>query len=340
MLDAAAPARCRGCGTDIAAGLLACPACGALVFAEELKRLADEAARAPIPADALERWRQAYALLPAGSRQQQAVAAKIDGLVGVASRGPALARPAQKSAWGKVAGGAGVVAVFLAKFKFAIFFLATKAKFLLLGLGKMSTLLSMFLSFGVYWSLWGWKFAAGFVLSIYVHEMGHVAMLMRLGVKASAPMFIPGFGALIRLREHLPTAREDALVGLEGPNWGLGAALACWGLSFAFDSPLFAALASVGAWINLFNLTPVWQLDGSRAWRALTQRQRYIATGAVAAALLLVHSEATTILWLVLLCSGARLFAKDAAPQPDQRALVNYIVLVAALTFIAAAAGR
>ena len=330
--------RCRACGTELGTGLLACPACGALLFAEELKRLADEAARATSPSEALERWRQAYALLPAGSRQQQAVAAKIDALVGVATGVGAGA--AQKSGWGKAAAGVGVVAAFLAKFKFVILFLATKAKLLVLGLGKMSTLLSMFLSFGLYWSLWGWKFGAGFVLSIYIHEMGHIAMLTRLGVKASAPMFIPGFGALIRLREHLPTAREDALVGLEGPNWGLGAALACWGISFAFDSPLFAALASVGAWINLFNLTPVWQLDGSRAWRALTQRQRFIATGSVAAALLLMHSHATTILWLILICSGARLFAKDAAPQPDQRALINYVALVAILSYVAAATGR
>ena len=338
MLNAPTPTRCRSCGTDLAANLLACPACGALVFAEELKQLADSAARAPSPAEALACWRRAYALLPAGTRQQQAGAAKIDELVQWASSGTMGAAQQKKSGWGKAAGGVGVVAVFLSKFKFALFFLATKAKLLLLGLTKMSTLLSMFVSFGFYWSLWGWKFAAGFVLSIYIHEMGHVAMLARLGVKATAPMFIPGFGALIRMKEHLPTAREEALVGLAGPNWGLGAALAAWTLSFAFDSPLFAVIASTGAWINLFNLTPVWQLDGAHAWRAFTQTQRYIATGVVAAALFLVHSEATSILWLVLICSVVRLFKKDAAEKPDPRALADYVILIGALTFIAAAA--
>ena len=96
----------------------------------------------------------------------------------------------------------------------------------------------------------------------------------------------------------------------------------------------------MGAWIYLFNLTPVWQLDGSRAWRALTQQQRYIAAGTVGAVLLLVHSEATSMLWLVLICSIARLFKKDAAPNPDRRALLNYVLLVVALTFVAAAASR
>ena len=69
-----------------------------------------------------------------------------------------------------------------------------KVKALFLGLTKGTTLLSMLLSLGVYWAMWGWKFALGLVLSIYVHEMGHVITLRRYGFKASAPMFIPGFG--------------------------------------------------------------------------------------------------------------------------------------------------
>ncbi len=52
----------------------------------------------------------------------------------------------------------------------------------------------------MYWTAWGWKFALGLVVSIYVHEMGHVAALRGYGTKANAPMFIPGLGALIRLK--------------------------------------------------------------------------------------------------------------------------------------------
>ena len=75
-------------------------------------------------------------------------------------------------------------------------FLLTKGKLLLFGLSKGTTFLSMLAALGVYWTLWGWKFALGFVLSIYVHEMGHVAAMKRFGLAATAPMFIPGFGAL------------------------------------------------------------------------------------------------------------------------------------------------
>src|SRR5207302_3963478 len=98
----------------------------------------------------------------------------------------------------------------------AALFLLTKGKLLLLGLTKATTFFSMLLSLGVYWAAWGWKFALGLVLSIYIHEMGHVFALRRLGFKASAPMFIPGLGALIRLRQHPANPREDAEIGLAG----------------------------------------------------------------------------------------------------------------------------
>src|SRR5437870_5020636 len=86
----------------------------------------------------------------------------------------------------------------------------------------------MLLSAGLYWTIWGWKFAFGLVLSIYIHEMGHVQALQRYGIKATAPMFIPGFGAVIRLKQHPADAREDARVGLAGPLRGLRAALAAY----------------------------------------------------------------------------------------------------------------
>jgi Zn-dependent protease len=94
-------------------------------------------------------------------------------------------------------------------------------------------------------------------------------------------------------------------------------------------------VAKVGAWINLFNLTPIWQLDGSRAFRALTKPQRWMATGSVVAALLLAAPDSYGVLLIVLLFAIIRLFEKDTATQGDQRALVEYVGLIAALTLIA-----
>lgn len=200
---------CRGCGSDIGRSALACPHCGALVHREELERLAREAREAEeggrLP-DAFAALRRMLELLPAGTRQRSAVSARVDelgrrGIVPSPLRtAPAASpdvdaspRPAGRG-WklGKRFGFLGAAGLLLWKLKSLLVIVGSKFKLVLLGLGKLQTLGSMLLSFGVYWSLWGWSFAAGLVIMIYLHEMGHVWALRRYGIAATAPMFIPG----------------------------------------------------------------------------------------------------------------------------------------------------
>jgi Zn-dependent protease len=243
---------------------------------------------------------------------------------------PLLPPPAAQPSEGKKKLGLiGTIGALLLKFKTGGLLLLTKGKLVLLGLTKLNTLLSMLLSIGFYWALYGWKFGLGFVLSIYVHEMGHVIALARYGIPASAPMFIPGFGAFVRLKAYPASPGEDARVGLAGPLYGLGAALACMGIGVITGSGLFSALAKVGAWINVFNLIPVWQLDGSRGFRALTRQHRiYIA--ALSGLLWFWTSE--TMLILVALVAVWRCFKKDAPEQPDNVVFYQFAGLLAALS--------
>jgi Zn-dependent protease len=256
---------CPQCTTQLAPGLLACPTCGRLRHADRLKAIASEADTRRHTGDlvaALAAWREALDLLPPGTRQADAVAERIAALSKEIDEGAGTAtRP--RPAWAARAGLVGAAALLLWKFKFVIGFLATKGKVLLLGLTKGGTLVSMLASLGVYWAVWGWKFALGLVLSIYVHEMGHVVALTRFGIPATAPMFIPGVGAVIRSRFYPRDERAQARVGLAGPIWGLGAAGIAWLVFLATGWAAWGAIARVGAWINLFNLLPVWQLDGA-----------------------------------------------------------------------------
>jgi Zn-dependent protease len=317
---------CAGCGTELAGTLLRCPSCRRLVHADTLGRLAAEAEAHEAAGrrdEALAGWRQALDLLPADATQAEAIRHRIGVL---ADAGETASKPAPDftKRFGPVLGG---ILLVLWKAKLLIFFLLTKAKFLLLGLTKMGTLLSMLAAAGVYWTLWGWKFAFGVVGSIYVHEMGHVAALRRYGIKASAPMFLPGIGAVIRLRQHPATVGEDARVGLAGPIWGLGAAVAAYGLYLASGAPIWAAIAHFGAWVNLFNLLPFWQLDGGRGFRALTWRERWIAAGALVAIWF-----ATAEPLLVLLAAVAAMSTFAASPdEPDGAALGMYVGLALAL---------
>lgn len=321
--------RCGGCGWEVAPDFLSCPSCRRLVHAERLKALSAEAERAEgdgRAGDALRLWREALALLPADSRQHAAVGGRID-LLGPRAGPEAAPAPARRGSWAAVAG-LGAAALFVWKFKFILGFLLTKGKLLLLGLTKMSTLLSMLLSFGAYWTVWGWAFALGLLVSIYIHEIGHVSALRRYGIPASAPMFIPGFGAFIRAGAYPMTPREDCRVGLAGPVWGLGAAVAAALLSFAADWPLGAALARTGAWINLFNLLPAWSLDGGRGFRSLTRAQRGWAAAGVAVAWFVSEES---LLVLLLLAALWQTLAVPAAATPDRGGLALYLFLIGAL---------
>jgi hypothetical protein len=198
------PRVCVACGAQLAQALLACPSCGQLVHAAELKQLAAEAAGAEAGGDtrgALEKWRRMLELLPPQSTQHAGVLAKVQvasaAVAGQQPRGAAGPSAAGKSSGSKKAAGIGAVGVLLAKFKWVILALLGKGKVLLVGLAQAKTFLSMGIALAVYASFYGWKFGLGLIASIYVHEMGHVVWLRRYGIAATAPMFIPGFGAFV-----------------------------------------------------------------------------------------------------------------------------------------------
>jgi Zn-dependent protease len=307
------------------------------VHADTLKRLAEEAERATTGGDlraARDAWRQAYELLPRGSRQAEVISGKIAEISGrLEAEGPARASENLPS-WAKRAGPLGAVGLVLWKLKFLVLAALGKGKLLLLGLTKSTTLLTMLLSMGVYWTAWGWRFALGLVLSMYVHEMGHVAALQRYGIKATAPMFIPGFGAMVRLNQYPANPAEDARVGLAGPLWGLGAAVVAYGVFLATASPFWAAIARAGAWLNLFNLLPIWQLDGGRGFSALSSGQRFVLVAAIGAAW---FGTGEGLLVLLGMVAAARAFGVGGrgAVEPDQGVLAQFLVLLFALSALA-----
>jgi len=110
----------------------------------------------------------------------------------------------------------------------------------------------------------------GFVVLIWVHEMGHVLQLKREGIKASAPMFIPFLGAFVAMKEMPKNALAEARVGLAGPVLGTLGGLAVLGLYAWTRNPLFLGLAYFNFFINLINLAPMLPLDGGRAMGAMS----------------------------------------------------------------------
>lgn len=188
-------------------------------------------------------------------------------------------------------------------------FLASKAKGLLLALTKIkavTTLGTMFVSIAAYAIAFGWPFAVGFVLLIFIHEMGHVIQLRREGVEASAPIFIPFLGAVIAAKSLGEDAVAEARVGLAGPILGTIGTLIPLAVWLATGSDLWQALAYVGFFINLINLLPVLPLDGGRAMAVLGPKV-WIA-GIVVAVAASVIFLGPIMLVIILVLGGPELY--------------------------------
>jgi len=157
-----------------------------------------------------------------------------------------------------------VIAKFFAKIKFA---LLPVLKFLPVILKTGGTMILSVWVYAMYFGVW---FATGFVLLIFIHECGHLLAAQKLGLKVSAPAFIPFMGAFITLKEAPPNAWVEAQVGIGGPMFGTLGAGICYAIYLVTDNPLFRALAYTGFFLNLFNLAPIGFLDGGRIVTALS----------------------------------------------------------------------
>jgi Zn-dependent protease len=209
------------------------------------------------------------------------------------------------------AAGALIVGI-LAKLK-AILLLLPKIKVL-------ATAATALVSVGAYSLIWGWQFAVGFVVLIFIHEMGHVIALRREGIKASAPMFVPFLGAVITARSLGNNALAEARVGLAGPILGSIGSAAVAVIGLVTHTGLLEALGYIGFFLNLFNLLPVVPLDGGRAMAAMAPWMWFLGFGAM---VLLDFVAPNPILLIITLVAGFELYRRweqRRAPTAEQTA--------------------
>jgi len=132
---------------------------------------------------------------------------------------------------------------------------------------------TMLLSVGAFMVMgWTWQVAVGFVVLIFVHEMGHFISAKAFGIPVSAPMFIPFVGAYVMLKNRPLDAWTDAIISYSGPLAGGLGAWACYGLGVMLDYPWLYTTAFWTFALNLFNLLPIPSLDGSFIWVAFSRK--------------------------------------------------------------------
>ncbi len=152
----------------------------------------------------------------------------------------------------------------------------------------MTVAVSMILSLLIYGVAFGLRFALGFIVLLFIHEMGHLAASRAVGITARGPWFIPFFGAVIQLREQPVNAKMEANIAVAGPAAGTLSALACLAGYFWTDSTLMLVLCYTGCLLNLLNLIPCAPLDGEKIVGAISPHMWW--SGSVSMAILFLYT--------------------------------------------------
>ncbi|MEN9866710.1 MAG: hypothetical protein RL748_2300 [Pseudomonadota bacterium] len=139
---------------------------------------------------------------------------------------------------------------------------------LLFAAGKLGKLLTtggtMIISIVLYSFVYGWRYAVGFVMLMFVHEMGHFVAARMRGLEVGLPTFIPFIGAWVAMKDMPHNVETEAYVGFAGPIAGMLGAIFCYWVARNGGSSLWLALAYSGFFINLINLIPTMPFDGGR----------------------------------------------------------------------------
>ena len=198
-----------------------------------------------------------------------------------------------------------------------------KALLLLLGGAKLGKLLlsggSMLLSLFTYSLLFGWLYAAGFVLLLYAHEMGHYIAARQRGLAVGLPMFIPFVGAWIAMKESPVDVSQEAYVGFAGPLVGTVAALGCYFLSRHYESSLLLAISYSGFFLNLFNLIPVSPLDGGRITAIISPRVWLLGVPLLVAAFYYLHSPLLILIAILAFPQVVKAWKYDPDDEENRR---------------------
>lgn len=223
-----------------------------------------------------------------------------------------------------------------------------KAVVALLAAGKLGKVAltggTMLLSVFTYALVYGWRYAAGFVALLFVHEMGHFVAARQRGLDVGAPTFVPFVGAWIQLKEQPIDAETEAYVGIAGPMLGSAAAFVCYLLARESGSGLLLALAYAGFVINLFNLIPVTPLDGGRIVSVISPRIWLLGIPMLVGVFLWNHSPLLLLIAAVAIPQAWKaLQDRDAMASAYYRAAAKvrhqyafqYLALVALLAVMA-----
>jgi Zn-dependent protease len=202
----------------------------------------------------------------------------------------------------------------------------------------------MLLSVALYATAFGWRYAAGFVALLLIHELGHYAAARRKGLAVGAPIFIPFVGAYIALKQQPHNVETEAYVAMAGPLLGTFGAFAIYALARYQESDLLLAVSYAGFLLNLFNLLPISPLDGGRITAIVCPRGWLFGVPLMLAAFFLYPSPIFIVIAIAAWPKLKQAWSYDArAPEniayfsASRETQLEYVFLYLTLTVVLAA---
>lgn len=190
---------------------------------------------------------------------------------------------------------------------------------------------TMLLSLAVYATIWGWRYAAGFIALLFAHEMGHYFAARQRGLDVGAPAFIPFVGAWIALKDKPIDVETEAYVAIAGPVVGTVAALAAYLWARSEDSGLLLAISYAGLFLNLFNLLPISPLDGGRVTAVLSPRIWFVGVPILVA--LMLYRPSPMLLIVAILAAPQLISAWRYDPRAPENIAYYGVPLQTKLEF-------
>lgn len=210
-----------------------------------------------------------------------------------------------------------------------------------IGLGALAILVAVY--------YYGWQYGLALVLSVVIHEYGHVAAYRVCGHDDARFRLIPIMGGAA-ISARIPADQQNAFfIAVMGP----AICLAPMGLAFALSDLLYATfypaaeflgiLGLILGFFNFFNLLPFWPLDGGRIVQLLAQtflpgatRQVSIAMIVIGAALAFL-TRSYIILFFILLSWGGLMQSEKLLEVQRPMSKPRALLALAAYAFTAAA---
>lgn len=114
-----------------------------------------------------------------------------------------------------------------------------------------------------------WQLIAWLATILFIHELGHYLAMKFFKYEDLSIFFIPLVGAAAGGTKEKISQKEKAIVLLAGPVPGIIIGLILYLVGNSADVPELARISYAFVILNLFNLLPIYPLDGGQLFRTL-----------------------------------------------------------------------